>query len=220
MGLSFRKRIRIFKGLTLNLGTTGASWTIGKRGLSVNLRNGKVTGNIGIPGTGLSYRGRLGGGQTTAKPTEFAQSRRDPPPIGLAALKRPSTLIILTAVINFVAAGVGVAHVNSVPIVDPATLTSTLVRGDNAADGQHRSGSTLLTTSRLDNAASWLLAAALSVIMFIGGLKMRHAMDYQWAVAACAVAMLPCTSLFFFTIPIGIWGLVRVCRPDVRAVFR
>jgi hypothetical protein len=59
MGFRFQKRIRLFKGLTLNLSKTGTSWTIGGRGASVNLRDGKATGNVGIPGTGLSYRSRL-----------------------------------------------------------------------------------------------------------------------------------------------------------------
>ncbi len=59
MGFRFQKRIRLFKGLTLNLSKTGTSWTIGGRGASLNIRDGKATGNVGIPGTGLSYRSRL-----------------------------------------------------------------------------------------------------------------------------------------------------------------
>ena len=60
MGFRFQKRIRIFKGLTLNLSKSGTSWTLGGPGASVNFKDGKATGNGGIPGTGLSYRGRLG----------------------------------------------------------------------------------------------------------------------------------------------------------------
>jgi hypothetical protein len=60
MGLRFQKRIRIFKGLTLNLSKSSTSWTLGGRGASVNLQDGKATGSVGIPGTGLSYRKRLG----------------------------------------------------------------------------------------------------------------------------------------------------------------
>ena len=56
MGFRFQKRIRIFKGLTLNLSKSGSSWTVGRRGASVNFKGDKVTGNVGIPGTGLSYR--------------------------------------------------------------------------------------------------------------------------------------------------------------------
>lgn len=68
MGFRFQKRIRIFKGLTLNLSKSGTSWTLGGRGASVNLKDGKATGNIGIPGTGLSYRERLD--SPTAEQTE------------------------------------------------------------------------------------------------------------------------------------------------------
>jgi hypothetical protein len=61
MGFRFQKRIRIFKGLTLNLNLSksGTSWTVGGPGASVNLKDGKATGTVGIPGTGLSYRERL-----------------------------------------------------------------------------------------------------------------------------------------------------------------
>src|SRR6218665_3463308 len=59
MGLRFQKRIRIFKGLTLNLSKSGTSWTVGGPGASVNLKDGKATGNVGIPGNGISYRERL-----------------------------------------------------------------------------------------------------------------------------------------------------------------
>ena len=59
MGFRFQKRIRLFKGLTLNLSKSGTSWTVGGRGGSVNVRGDKVTGNAGIPGTGISYRDRL-----------------------------------------------------------------------------------------------------------------------------------------------------------------
>jgi Protein of unknown function (DUF4236) len=59
MGLRFQKRIRIFKGLTLNLSKTGTSWTVGRPGLSFNIKGDKITSNIGIPGTGLSYRTRI-----------------------------------------------------------------------------------------------------------------------------------------------------------------
>ena len=56
MGFRFNKRVRIFKGLTLNLGKSGTSWTVGGPGASVNIRGKKLTGTVGIPGTGLSYR--------------------------------------------------------------------------------------------------------------------------------------------------------------------
>ena len=66
MGLRFQKRIRLFKGLTLNLSKTGVSWTLGGPGAAINLRGKKVTGTIGAPGTGLSYRETLLDGEQAA----------------------------------------------------------------------------------------------------------------------------------------------------------
>jgi hypothetical protein len=58
MGFRFEKRIRLFKDLALNLSKSGASLTVGGKGASVNVRGDKVTGNAGIPRTGMSYRRR------------------------------------------------------------------------------------------------------------------------------------------------------------------
>ena len=59
MSFRFQRRIKIMPGLRLNVSKTGFSWTVGTRGASVTARDGKLTGNVGIPGTGLSYRKRL-----------------------------------------------------------------------------------------------------------------------------------------------------------------
>jgi hypothetical protein len=68
MGLRFTKRIRLFKGLTLNLSKSGTSWTVGGPGASVNIRGRKVTGTVGVPGTGLSYRQTLSEGERQPAP--------------------------------------------------------------------------------------------------------------------------------------------------------
>ena len=59
MSFRFQRRIKILPGLRLNVSKTGISWTVGTRGASVTARDGKLTGNVGLPGTGLSYRKRL-----------------------------------------------------------------------------------------------------------------------------------------------------------------
>jgi hypothetical protein len=70
MGFRFQKRIRIFKGLTLNLSKSGTSFTVGGRGASINVSGDKVTGNAGIPGTGISYRERLDDPSTESGPSK------------------------------------------------------------------------------------------------------------------------------------------------------
>ncbi|MGO8756218.1 MAG: DUF4236 domain-containing protein [Gallionellaceae bacterium] len=51
----FRRRIKLFPGLWLNASKTGISTSIGGKGVTVNLRKGKVKTTYSIPGTGLSY---------------------------------------------------------------------------------------------------------------------------------------------------------------------
>jgi hypothetical protein len=59
MEFRFQKRIKILPGLRLNVSKTGISWTVGTRGASVTSRDGNLTGNVGLPGTGVSYRKRI-----------------------------------------------------------------------------------------------------------------------------------------------------------------
>jgi L,D-peptidoglycan transpeptidase YkuD (ErfK/YbiS/YcfS/YnhG family) len=71
MGLRFRKRIKIFSGLWLNVSKSGISTSIGRKGLTVNLKRGKSKATASIPGTGLSYSAT-----TKDSPSDPAQARR------------------------------------------------------------------------------------------------------------------------------------------------
>ena len=56
MGFRFRKSIKLFPGVRLNLSKSGVSTSIGPRGATVNIKPGrdaKLT--VGVPGTGVSY---------------------------------------------------------------------------------------------------------------------------------------------------------------------
>jgi hypothetical protein len=64
MGFRFQKRIRLFKGVTLNLSKSGTSVSVGGRGASLNLKGDKITGTVGVPGTGLSYRETMSASQS------------------------------------------------------------------------------------------------------------------------------------------------------------
>ena len=59
-GLRFQKRLSILPGVRVNLSKGGVSASLGPRGADVNIGSHGVTGNAGIPGTGLSYRRKLG----------------------------------------------------------------------------------------------------------------------------------------------------------------
>lgn len=66
MGFRFQKRISLLPGLRINLSKSGASASVGPRGADVNIGPHGVTTNAGIPGTGLSYRQKVGGGKGKA----------------------------------------------------------------------------------------------------------------------------------------------------------
>jgi hypothetical protein len=62
MGFRFSRRIKIAKGLRLNVSKSGLGLSIGGRGSSFSFGPRGSYANFGIPGTGLSVRSKLGGG--------------------------------------------------------------------------------------------------------------------------------------------------------------
>lgn len=61
MGFRFYRRVKLFPGVSLNLGKRGASISVGPRGMKTTFcRNGART-SVGIPGTGMRYEKRWGG---------------------------------------------------------------------------------------------------------------------------------------------------------------
>jgi hypothetical protein len=60
VGLRIRRTIRVLPGLRVNVGKSGVSLSVGGRGATVNVSKRGTYGTVGIPGTGISYRQRLG----------------------------------------------------------------------------------------------------------------------------------------------------------------
>lgn len=62
MPFRFRRRIRLAKGLTLNVGKRGiSSVRVGRRGAGVSAGKRGTRATVGIPGTGASYSRRAAG---------------------------------------------------------------------------------------------------------------------------------------------------------------
>ena len=74
MGFRFRKSIRLAPGLRLNFGKRGMSISAGVKGGSVTFGSRGTYANVSIPGTGISYRARIGGA-TEAHRLERQQHR-------------------------------------------------------------------------------------------------------------------------------------------------
>jgi len=59
MGFRFRKSIKLFPGVKLNLSKSGISTSIGVPGATINIGKRGARGTVGIPGTGVSYSENL-----------------------------------------------------------------------------------------------------------------------------------------------------------------
>jgi hypothetical protein len=66
--MRYRKRVKIAKGLYINLSGSGASLSIGTKGASVTIGKKGTYLNTGIPGTGIYNRKKIGGSTKTKNP--------------------------------------------------------------------------------------------------------------------------------------------------------
>lgn len=76
MGWRFRRSVTLFKGVKLNFSKGGTSLTLGGRGHSVTFSKNGTYANVGLPGTGISYREKIAGGSSAKKTTRKSSSSR------------------------------------------------------------------------------------------------------------------------------------------------
>lgn len=61
MSIRFHRSIKIAKGVRLNISKSGLGLSVGPRGAKLSMNSKGVYSSLGIPGTGLSYRQKIGG---------------------------------------------------------------------------------------------------------------------------------------------------------------
>ena len=72
----------------------------------------------------------------------------------------------------------------------------------------------------LSNYAKAFPALGASVFVVFGGLRMRAVRSWGLSLAACIVVMLPLLGCCCcIGLPIGIWGIVMLSKPEVKAQF-
>jgi uncharacterized membrane protein len=64
-----------------------------------------------------------------------------------------------------------------------------------------------------------LVALLFDGLVIFGGIQMRKLKMYPLAVATAFVAMIPCQCVCCLGIPVGIWALTILFKPEVRAQF-
>jgi hypothetical protein len=70
-------------------------------------------------------------------------------------------------------------------------------------------------------AASSVVEIAVAAFIIFAALKMRELKQWELSLAASIVAMIPCISpCCILGLPIGIWALVVLLRPEVKEAFQ
>jgi hypothetical protein len=65
-----------------------------------------------------------------------------------------------------------------------------------------------------------VIGAVVGVVVFIGASRMQSLQNHQFAFTASILAMLPCISpCCLLGLPFGIWALVTLNKPEVKAQF-
>ena len=65
-----------------------------------------------------------------------------------------------------------------------------------------------------------VVGMAIGGLIIFGAMKMKQLQNYNLALAAAVIAMIPCLSpCCLLGLPIGIWALVILIKPEVKSAF-
>jgi hypothetical protein len=149
MGFRFQRRVTLFPGVRLNFSARGISTTLGVRGASVTLggRSGPML-NLGIPGTGFSFRQQLVPGRHAVP--EPASVPEVPPPAVPSVASASAAVAIESA---------PVAEVTSEGLGQLKTLFAEVSAERERLRGESASATRDLETAeaRLARAKNWFL---------------------------------------------------------------
>lgn len=70
------------------------------------------------------------------------------------------------------------------------------------------------------NVVSNLVGLAVCGLIFYGGMQMRELRSYGLAMTSSILAVIPCFGCCLIGIPIGIWAIVVLMKPEVKEAFQ
>ena len=125
----------------------------------------------------------------------------------------PAMGLIITAILGLLAQAAGI-------------IMNVLGVGMNAAgmQGQGQGGEEMAWANMMTGAAGIvgaIIGIVMGVIILMGALKMKKLESYSFSMVAAVIAMVPCISpCCLVGLPIGIWALVVLNKPEVKSAFR
>ena len=141
----------------------------------------------------------------SAPPPLAAMPVAAPAGIALAEVNGPAVGLMLTSVLNLATHG--------------GLLISKFVGASFALATQGAPGWAMAFSGSISVIlhAVWIAA---SILMFIGALKMKRLENYALAMTASVLAMVPCMPpCCVIGLPIGIWSVVVLSKPEVKDAF-
>jgi hypothetical protein len=125
---------------------------------------------------------------------------------GASQVNGPATGLIVVAVLGFLLQAVALAF----NFVGKSILASRATPGD--AWASMFSGSL--------GVASNVVGILVSGVILFGGIKMKKLENYGLVMTASVIAMIPCISpCCIVGLPIGIWAMVVLSKPEVKSAF-
>jgi hypothetical protein len=64
-----------------------------------------------------------------------------------------------------------------------------------------------------------LLATAVGTVIIVGAVNMLRFQSHGWAMTAAVLALLPCGPACLIGVPVGIWAILVLTAPEVKAAF-
>ena len=128
-------------------------------------------------------------------------------PAALDQVSGPSTALIILAILGFLLQGVGLMF---------SFMPKTMFPGGQMPEGawgQMMSGGTQIISA--------IVGVLINLLVLMGGLKMKRLQSYGLAMTASILVMLPCSLSIccIIGLPIGIWSIVVLSRPEVKNAF-
>ncbi len=138
-----------------------------------------------------------------------------------SSLTTPAIILIVLAVLNIV-------YGLSTPFLGAFIGDSVLQFGLNMipdAEARQQFEQKILEqqNSAMQMIMTWgglIVTLILSALMLYGALQMKNAASYGWAMAAAIIAIVPCCDFCCcIELPIGIWALVVLLKPEIKQLF-
>ena len=87
------------------------------------------------------------------------------------------------------------------------------------AQGQAQGGEAEMAVQMVVGVISSIIGLCFAGMIIFGAIKMKQVDNYGLAMTASILALLPCWNCCLIGLPIGIWALVVLNRPEVKAAF-